>query len=145
MNLAQMRAEDLEGQFTALLGKYGFNTVCPDQDYLNVICRGRVLYLGREWNMMTVDRSFKGVPRIVHYNNFLKPWNYSGVPFEEFFWKYARLSPYAGSIMARKRWFGEADRARDSLGLENLHRSVRLIIDDERNFKRVRAREGAYA
>ena len=53
MNLKKFREEDFFGRFNHLLKKYKFK-VAQDQDYLNVLCKNRVLYLGGEWNDMPV-------------------------------------------------------------------------------------------
>ena len=49
MNLDIMRKFDLKGQFASLLEKVTYR-VAQDQDYLNVICYGRIKYLNPLWN-----------------------------------------------------------------------------------------------
>ncbi len=44
MNLKKMRDDDLEGHFLALLNKYHFDSIAPDQDYLNAMCNGKIYY-----------------------------------------------------------------------------------------------------
>lgn len=135
MDLAQMRARDVNGQFVHLLETYQFDTICPDQDYLNVICRGRVHYLPTGWNRMPVDRAAKDRPALVHYNMYFKPWLYTDVPYEEHFWKYARRSPFYARLLSEKQAFGEEGRRRDDEAGVRLRRSAEQIIRSDRSFR----------
>lgn len=137
MNLHEMRERDVEGSFLYLLNRYHFNTVCPDQDYLNVICRDNVLYLDEGWDKMSVDENYPGVPHLIHYNMFKKPWLYDGVPYSEYFWKYCEGTAFEAKIKAGKAAYGEEKMAADKAGEENLCAQVSIIIDDENNFRRV--------
>ena len=137
MNLGAMREIDLAATFLSLLTSYGFETICPDQDYLNVICRGRVRYLGSEWNRMTVDTSPCGRLRLIHYNMYFKPWLYDNVPYSEFFDRVAARSPYAARIAAAKAAFSEEGRRANEEAGAMLRRSAQRIIDSPDNFRRV--------
>lgn len=101
MNLDRMREEKIEEKFLYLLGKYNFDTVAPDQDYLNRLCRGRVYYLDGIWNKQP-----RGVcpPAcelgLIHYNMFNKPWRYPDIPYAKEFWRVARETPFYGEIRA---------------------------------------------
>lgn len=98
MNLKEMRSFGFEDIFLALLGSVRFN-VAQDQDYLNVICKGRVRYVSGEWNVMP---SFGLVPecdaKLIHYNLDNKPWRKDGVQFGELFWSYAEKTAYLSDI-----------------------------------------------
>ena len=139
MDLEEMRRQDVQGSFTRLLSTYHFNTICPDQDYLNVICRGKVLYLGSEWNKMSVDDSPCGRLRLMHYNMFFKPWYYSDVRYQEHFWHYAARSPFYSRLLSERGRFGEEERRRDAAAGENLRAAATAIIGDAANFRRVLA------
>lgn len=45
MNLDKFRKDNIENKFLDLLYKYNFDSVCPDQDYLNYLCRNDKLML----------------------------------------------------------------------------------------------------
>ncbi len=137
MNLNRMRACDIEGQFAYLLNTYRFDTVCPDQDYLNVICRGQVTYLNIGWNKMSIDRS--PVPRLnlIHFNMFNKPWHYSDVPYAEYFWEYARQTEFYPQIKAALENFGDGERAKDAMGEAQLVEKTRAIVESPNNFRRI--------
>ena len=91
MNLKAMRAFHFQQVFLELLDKVTFQ-VAQDQDYLNVICRDRVRYVGCEWNAMP-NGAPVGQPQIIHYNVDCKPWHRDEVRYEAYFWDYANRSP----------------------------------------------------
>lgn len=95
MNLKAFREEGFYGQFADLLKKYKF-TVIQDEDYLNVLCQDRVLQLPRAWNKSPVapDRLPREDLRIVHYLMTWKPWCYSDIPYQEYFWEYAEKTEF---------------------------------------------------
>lgn len=135
MNLAEMRKIGLQERFTYLLKKYHFNTICPDQDYLNVICKDKVVYLDKGWNKMTVDQDSEDELKIIHYNMYFKPWLYDNVPYENYFWKYAEKSPYYNELSAEKSNFGESEKRLDIKAGDNLRSSALAIINETTNFK----------
>lgn len=84
-----------------------------DQDVLNVKCNGSVYILDERWNVMTdswgITNHLKAVPRM--YQKYLdsvsdpyiihhagrpndRPWNCPTVPLGEYYWKYARKTPF---------------------------------------------------
>ena len=54
MNLDGFRRENLEDKFLYLLNNYPFSCVCPDQDYLNILCKDKVCYLAKGWDKMPI-------------------------------------------------------------------------------------------
>lgn len=135
MNLDAFRLADIERRFVYLLQKYHFETVCPDQDYLNVLCRDRVLYLDKGWNKMSIDRNYDGVPKIVHYNMFYKPWQYTNIVYQEYFWKYAQMTPFYGELKQMQKNFGFKGRMGHRRANRTLHRNALRISDLPNNFK----------
>lgn len=98
MNLDAMRRWKFADRFFELLDRVTFR-VGQDQDYLNVLCRGRVRYLGNEWNAMPTG---VGVckPKLIHYNMDAKPWRRAGVKYEKEFWDCAAGSGFLREILA---------------------------------------------
>lgn len=101
INSKQWRERDVLGQFLTLIGYYNF-VVAQDQDYLNVICKNKVHYLPRRWNMETIkqwkiDRKQLG---IVHYAFAAKPWQNINCYYGDIFWKYASQLPVYMQIKA---------------------------------------------
>lgn len=96
MNLDVLRKENFENKFINLIKQVKF-TVAQDQDYLNVLCKDRVMYLPSVWNKMPIECNKQDVSelKLIHYNLSFKPWHYTGILYEEVFWKYAfELSIY---------------------------------------------------
>ncbi len=115
MNLKLFREENFYDAFNDLLGKYKFR-VAQDQDYLNVLCRNRVVYLPEVWNVMpvrSVSTEKVANPKIIHYNLTSKPWHYKGLMYEEYFWEYADKSCFAGVIRKELENFSDADKKKD--------------------------------
>ena len=94
MNLDAMRKCDFLNVFLRLLQSVTFQ-IAQDQDYLNVICKNRVEYVGFEWNTMPCD-VHTNAPKLIHYNLDFKPWHRDDVAFGDVFWDYAERSGYPG-------------------------------------------------
>lgn len=83
------------------------NLSWPDQDVLNVNCNGKVLYLSEFWNFQCqnekYNRKYKydniDKIKIIHYTTSSKPWNTENLELGEFFWNYAKKSPYYDAIL----------------------------------------------
>ncbi|MBE6984539.1 MAG: glycosyltransferase family 8 protein [Ruminococcaceae bacterium] len=106
MNLKKLRQANLDRHFLQLLNRYHFDSVAPDQDYLNALCSGKIYYLDSKWNtmpneMLPVDREAK----LVHYNLYSKPWCYDDIQYSEHFWHYAKDSGYYGEICRIRQAF----------------------------------------
>ena len=127
MNLDAFRMQDIERKFVYLLQKYHFDTVCPDQDYLNVLCRN---------NVLSVDSNYYGMPDIVHYNMFYKPWQYKNIKYQEYFWKYAAMTPFYEDLRAMQKAFGRKGRAAHRHANRTLHKNAIRIAESSNNFNR---------
>ncbi len=120
MNLEKMRRVALEEQFVDILGRRTFR-VTQDQDYLNVLCRGDFLMLDSGWNKTACYDAPVDTPvNIIHYKINWKPWHYRGVRFEDDFWYYAEMTPYADLLYAMRDSYSAAQSANDQLQYENL-------------------------
>lgn len=137
MDLKALRAFDLEGRFAYLLNTYQFDTVCPDQDYLNVICRDRVLYLSSSWDKMSIDPTPASQIHLIHYNMFNKPWLYADTPYGEYFWEYAKKTAYYDEIAAMRENYTDNDRKKDKIAERQLEEKTRTIVLQPNNFKKI--------
>lgn len=135
MNLEQFRHQEIEDKFVYLLNRYHFDTVCPDQDYLNVLCRGQVLYLDKGWNKMSIDDHYDGEPQLIHYNMFFKPWQYDDICYSEYFWKYAERTDFLQEILQIRNAFGASDRQAQADANEMLHQNAIAISRAPNNFR----------
>ncbi len=136
MNAKLFREEDIESQFVELLGQYKFR-VTQDQDYLNVLCKGRTKQLHLGWNKTAFDNPYfnEKMLRIIHYKMTNKPWRYSNVKYADFFWKYAKHSPFYKEILQERDSYGELQRQRDIDCYANLVEMAREDTVDPNNYK----------
>ncbi len=131
MNLSEMRKMHIEEAFAALLSKKTYR-VAQDQDYLNVICQGRVKYLSNLWNKTPMPYSNKSIiPHIAHYKINYKPWKYDGVIYGELFWKYAERTPFYCALLESKANYTDAERERDSKQYTALEELAAKEVYDE--------------
>ncbi len=110
MNLKEMRKWDTETLFKNLLDAVTFN-IAQDQDYLNVMCRGRVHYISDTWNYMPIDGRVRiDCPNLIHYNLHYKPWHTDGVDFSDLFHHYANRTLFAEIIKEIRKNYTDLDR-----------------------------------
>lgn len=138
MNLKVFREKNFDEHFLNLLNTYHFDSIAPDQDYINAICNGKIKYLGEEWDAMPNDNSpaLKNA-RIIHYNLFSKPWCYDNIQYEEYFWKYAKDSGYLSDIEEYKANYDEDKKNNDSECLVLLIKNGEQFCDNEITFKKM--------
>lgn len=138
MNLKKMRECDFEGHFLNLLNEYHFDSIAPDQDYLNAICNGKIYYLDESWDAMPNDKKPELIKtNVIHYNLFSKPWCYDNVQYSEQFWNYAKDSGYLSEIKAYKEAYSDEQKKADSECLELLVRRGTEIPENEITFKKM--------
>lgn len=142
MNLKEMRAQNIEEKFKYLLTKYNPETVAPDQDYLNILCKDRIKYVGEEWDKMPDfgERTPVENLNLIHYNMFRKPWHYADVPYSEDFWKYAKMTKYYDILQTELNNYSDEQKEKDlekgALMTVNANRMIKeslhftSIIDD---------------
>jgi len=136
MNLKRMREAQLEQRFLELMNTYHFDCIAPDQDYLNVMCSGKILYLPASWDAMPTQGTEPiEKPKLIHYNLFAKPWCYDHVQYEEYFWEYAKKSGYFSEILSFKAQYSEENRKSDNEHLELMLSRGEAIADAEMNFR----------
>ena len=138
MNLKKMRDDDLEGHFLSLLNKYHFDSIAPDQDYLNAMCNGKIYYLEEKWDTMPNDaKPMLTETSLIHYNLFSKPWCYDGIQYEEQFWNYAQDCGFIDEICKFKSGYTEDKKKADSECLELLVRRGMEIPENDVTFKKM--------
>lgn len=136
LNMSEMRKVGFVEHFLYLLKKYDFDVVAPDQDYLNAMCYGRVKLLSNEWDAMPAEgQPLFSSPKLIHYNHFLKPWHYDEVPYGEYFWEYATVSPFLDEIKTERVTFEENNQDMEKFG--NLVQHAVDACNNEVTFKTV--------
>lgn len=138
MNLKKMRECDLQGHFLDLLNTYHFDSIAPDQDYLNAMCNGKIYYLDEAWDAMPNDsRPPLEKTCLIHYNLFSKPWCYDRVQYADEFWKYAVDSGFVDEINDFKANYDVQKKKADSDCLQLLVRRGAEIPENEITFKKL--------
>ncbi len=112
MNLKACRESDFYSRFCFLLSSYKFS-VAQDQDYLNVLCKGRVRFIGGEWNAMPIKGKAQ-TPKLIHYNLTLKPWHYEDILYHEAFWAVAKQTEFFKLILDELSAYTQEKKERDA-------------------------------
>lgn len=141
ISLEQFRKNKIESRFVDLISKYDFDLLDPDQAYLNFLCFGKTVMLPNGWNKSPTEAICVGEKNIVHYNLYKKPWQYNDMIDGEYFWEYAKLSPYCDLILERKANFGEKEKAaNDAMAKEIILHAKRIVASDDTFAKKLGAR-----
>ena len=132
MNLREFRKCQIEEQFIRLITEYDFDLLDPDQAYLNYLCLGKIHVLPNGWNKEPMPLPCEGKKNIVHYALYKKPWQYDDVIDGEYFWHYAKMSPFYEVIRRRQENFGEAEKAaRLETAREILEHAIQIVGSEE--------------
>ena len=143
MNLKMMRELHFSEKFINLLNKYHFDTIAPDQDYVNAMCNGKILYLDNIWDAMPNDNAKElENPMLIHYNLFQKPWCYDNIQYADYFWKYAKDSGYYDELVAFKKEYSDEKKSSDASCLSALITKGNEIPNMEVTFKKVHETKG---
>lgn len=138
MNLKVLREKNFDKQFLKLLNTYHLDCIAPDQDYLNAMCRGRILYLDACWDTMpNPAQPILDNPKLIHYNLFSKPWCYDGIQYGEYFWKYAVGSGFYPEAKAYKENYPDEQKQADMQCMELLVRRGVEIVENEVTFRKL--------
>lgn len=122
INCKLFRDECVLDQFLNLLNVYECR-VTQDEDYLNIICAGRVKWIDNAWN----TESFAELKvhynhdtaKMIHYLMWGKPWKCDS-EFSDVFWKYAKLTPFYDEILAVRNSVTDEQLAKDKQGYDGL-------------------------
>ena len=137
MNLKEFRRFGVQAKFIDMLTTYNFDSLAPDQEYLNVICHDRVKYLPTGWNKHSFPEAPEGPLNLCHFALATKPWHYEDTINSEYFWKYAEKSSFIRPINREKRNFGKRGRKTDDERLKQMSERCEEILASEKTFKKV--------
>ncbi len=133
MNLKAIRENKIEDRFISMLVKYNLDTIAPDQDYLNVLCKDKVLYLPENWNKMPdFGKKIKEDElHLIHYNMYRKPWHYADVPYSNVFWRYAKETKYYELLQENMKKYSEKEKKDDiDAGVKLVKYSEEIMTQD---------------
>lgn len=138
LDMKKLRQLNFGEKFLDVLNKYHFETVAPDQDYINVICKNQIQLLPTQWNAMSSDMIYDiKDPQILHFNLFGKPWRYDNIPYAEVFWEYAKLSPYYEAIVEGKKNYPDKKRETAKRYLKHMLEKSVEICTKEKTFSNI--------
>lgn len=132
MNLKEMREQNFEEQFVDLLARYKF--VVQDQDYLNIICKGKVHYINGSWDKMPCGE-YTDINKVnlIHYNLIWKPWH-AEVSYSDEFWKYVDKTEYAEVIHNIRNNYTEEQYAQDVKNFDGFMDVIVSEVDNPNNY-----------
>ncbi len=142
IDLDQYRKNKIEEKFVDLITSYDFDLLDPDQAYINYLSYGKIHLLPNGWNKAPAAIPCQGKKNIVHYALYKKPWQYDDVLDGEYFWHYAKSSPFYSLICKRKEEFGEEERAeKEAASKAILEHAVKIVASEDTFVKRLEREE----
>lgn len=135
INCRQFREHSVLNQFIELLHMYNF-VVTQDEDYLNLICKDKVLWLPQQWNTEVFGEIAYGEEefQILHFIMVSKPWHYKDCRYQEYFWKYAKETPVYEKILKELEDYTEEERTADRISCDRLLETAKSEIAKENNY-----------
>ncbi len=140
MDLKMMRDLRFSEHFLNLLNTYHFGTVAPDQDYINAMCRGKIRFLDECWDTMPPlegERPLVKEPKLIHFNLFQKPWCYDNIAYEDYFWKYAKQSPFYQDILDFKANYSDEQKKSDQEALDRMMVQAQEMLGWDLTFEKM--------
>ena len=137
MNLAEFRKDKVQEKFLWMLSEYHFDSLAPDQEYLNVICHGKVKYLPTGWNKHSFPEPPEGELNLCHFALSNKPWHYADTINGEHFWEYAVNSEFYPLLVDSLNNYSELDRKRDREAFLALMGAIEGIKRSDRTFRKL--------
>ena len=135
INCKQFRKKGIQKQFIDFLNTYCF-VVAQDQDYLNILCKNKVLWIDGKWNVQmygNVSCEEKDIA-LIHYNLAAKPWHYEDCRFGKYYWEYAKKTPDYETLLNVLKNFTEEDAKKDLASGDNLMNLAVAEINNKSNF-----------
>ena len=143
INCRRWRNKLIAERFVDLLNRYKFRVV-QDEDYLNVLCKDNIKWLALGWNKTSYkneafdDKDLK----IIHWKINWRPWKYKNVLYEEYFWKYAKMTDFYDKLIQMRDSRTEEDFKKDELLMENLSKMAQEDADDPNNYYKTSGKKG---
>lgn len=142
MNSKAFRDKHFIDKFYDLLEKYRFDCIAPDQDYLNEIGDKSILHLDPRWDAMPNENTPEiENPGLIHYNLFFKPWHFTNVQYEDYFWKNAKETKFYEELKAELDNYSDEERQEDRQKLNHMLEKEDYTEKDPNNWAHVKERE----
>ena len=135
MNTKEFRRQRIAEKFVDLSEHYVFR-VTQDEDYLNVLCKDKLVLLDLGWN----KTAFKNPKfndddlKLVHYKINWKPWHYEGIEYENYFWDYAKKNGLEEKLLQMRADYGQDKKERDSYAYLRLSSWAKEDAENPNNY-----------
>lgn len=135
INCEEFRQQNMLKKFIELLNTYTF-VVAQDQDYLNILCKDKVLWIDPRWNVQMIGEipCEEANAKLIHYNLATKPWHYKDCRFGAFFWEYAKKTVKYEELLDELNNFSKEDAQRDKMSGDNLEHLAISEINNIDNY-----------
>ncbi|MCR4953711.1 MAG: glycosyltransferase family 8 protein [Treponema sp.] len=135
INCHRWRKKSIAERFVALLSIYKFRLV-QDEDYLNVLCKDNVRMLPLGWNKTAYKNpAFNDSDlSLIHWKINWRPWKYKDVLYEEYFWKYAKMTDFYDDLIKMRDTRTDEQKQQDSKMFDNLLVMAQEDIDNPNNY-----------
>ena len=131
INSRQFRRQNILQKFVDLINAYTF-VVTQDEDYLNIICQDKILWIDSKWNYQTsdpVDRDLADIG-IIHYAYAVKPWHSKDIRNSKVYWDISKETmfypmlkkEYDERTAADNAAFDEVGEKLENIALDEMHR-----------------------
>ena len=133
MDLKKLRKLHYVTQMTDLI-KQDADLVAPDQDYLNVILKGKIKHLDKKWNLQPEGENPKGA-KLLHFNLSKKPWYHDDVNCGEEFWNAVKGTGFYGDLMREKEKYTDEQAEEDAMKIKALIEKGKVLSEGPRIFE----------
>lgn len=141
MDLKKFREQQIEEKFIHIMNKYNCDIVDPDQAYINFLCKDKIEYLPISWNRPAFEMVECENPKIIHYNLFVKPWQDDSIFLGEYFWNYAKQSPFYEQIKHVRNSFDDEARAKKVVANQRLVEHAVKLLKSNNTFAKIFANQ----
>ena len=144
INCRRWRNKFIAEKFVDLLKRYKFRVV-QDEDYLNVLCKGHVRSISLGWNKTAYknDAFDDKDLRLIHWKINWRPWKYKNVLYEEYFWKYAKMTDFYDQLIQMRDSRTQEDFEKDELLMKNLEKMAEEDANDPNNYHNTQGKTGS--
>ena len=135
INCHRWRAKMIAERFVDLLHLYKFRLV-QDEDYLNVLCKDNVKWISLGWNKTGYKNpSFNDSElNLLHWKINWRPWKYKDVDYEDYFWKYAKMTDFYDQLIEMRDTRSPELKEQDTKMFENLKVMAKEDAEDPNNY-----------
>ena len=144
INCRRWRNLHIAERFVDLLSRYKFRVV-QDEDYLNVLCKGHVRQVHLGWNKTSYknDKFNNKDLKLIHWKINWRPWKYKDILYEEYFWKYAKMTDFYDDLIKMRDSRTQADFDKDKVLMENLQKMAEEDANDPNNYNNTKGKTGS--